>query len=411
MRFNKIVKSLLVINEGYKGIPLDSNGKKINYASRPQEALQALSDKYSYLKLFNHADYDSADVMSEISLNGKLSDAAYTIFFVAKASNLDEFSVRNGNRQTKLNKTDLLKNVLKFLQGFGDKNKPPFVVPEDAGLARDADGNVIAAGTELHGSDYRLSIYQDSEDIRKYGGVQSLHHVYKEIFPLLGIRYQPYRRRETRTREEDTQNFPVFYWGEDYLPYRTVLKPNAEGKLVSVDRLVQKEISKRGAAFWATDQMFGIPKAKPMAYAYAPKTAYEGNVFENKTAEEVKQDLKKADFEPIVKEASELDDFSPKQILALGKNQDKYNSYTAEQKIEIFKQQNKNFNQAKQASKEAARQGEDKKIKYDPKITFPYFSIFKKSKSGKIIRVAASPEAKFKQLYPEEQFPDLYNER
>jgi hypothetical protein len=403
MRFDRIVRSIL--NEGVR---LGQEG--LNYRAKPEAALKALSDSYNALREYNSQGFGQLEPLARIGEMSKIMKALNTIRYVVTTSNLPEYKIHTKDGETTLSKEALVKNAIKLCANFGDKSKPAFTVPVET---NDIDGHPIEVGTKINGSDYRLSLYQDTEDIRKYGGDGGLHQIYKELFPIVGLKHQVFRRREERpddTEEgEGQRNHVIYYWGENYLPYRTVVKVNKEGKLVAATRLVANEPNpKQGAAFWKTDRMFKQDKATPLSLI-GNQGAYDGTILDDKTPAEAMQILQRNDFEQIAKEAQEVIALPEEQKLALYKKQQAYNALPPEQKRDIYIKQNDPYLQAKDQ-----RGRRRYSLNYQPQIKdgYPHFLILSKKPDGRIKVSATSAKQKFQQLYPEGEFQrELYSNR
>jgi hypothetical protein len=451
MKFDKFFKKLLMEAEAYTPWPDEYATSKKN----PERAFQKLAECYDFLKNYPHANYD----YNNHTENNKIAAAAMHIALMVRETNFNEYTVKDNGTDRRISKTNLLKSVLTLCQHFGktefsdvaptreeierkeqlkralgftgkskilkDPTKRPYPVPpaeEGRPALTDMNGRIIPPGTTnangqkvgtwLSGTDYRLSMYNDAEEVRKHGGISAFHHVYREIFPMLGIRYQEHGRAGRLARIEgqgvgeaatDIQSIPVYWWGENYLPYRTVLKVR-DGKVVRVERY-NRNYNKVAGINWRTDQFSKVQKPRPLVTVGAHEGAYGGDMHYGKTIEEVRRAIQFANFDPIRKEVEEISELWKKRkkdkqaahkLRDYIRNQINYDAKTPEEKRAIYLERITEFN-------------EKRKYALDAK---PFFVIFETNPDGTIKKwKAASAEQKFKHLYPINEVPDLYQDR
>ena len=415
LKFDHIANQLLV-NEGVRlGIP-----KNLNFEKRPEQALSTLSDSYREIMNINVGRYNNADAFGLIALNKEIGEELNVVLYVLKKSNVDNYNVNDGQRDLQLSKEDLVKNVINKLQQLHAKDKPKFPVPSDATNesgepVHDAFGNTIPRGTELNSGDYRLSMFQNTREVKKWGGVELWHHMFKELLSMLGLQYQVYRRREesknvTADEGEDAiTNHVIYYWGENYLPYRTVLKVNKEGKIVRHRRLIEKEVDpKAGSAFWKTDRMFNkYEKADPIA-VIGPKGSYDGTILYEKTPEEIKNILQKNDFPVIINEVRSILNMSDDDKRRLYERQQALFAMSPQEKVEKYFELMEVY-EGSLRLRGRKRQPLDYTAPED--WFYPFFTVIVEN-NGRYMARGVSAEKKFKLLWPESDFgKTLYTNR
>jgi hypothetical protein len=434
MKFDKIVKKIILEVTGQTVYP-DRNA---TYKLNPENALAKLADAYDFLKNNAPDTYDS-----------NVGNAAMQIALTVRDSNLNSYQVKDGTSTKTIAKSSLLKDVLTFCSNYGNRTfevgpklvipgmeksgkrekapRGPYTVPpakNEIPLLRDKDGDSIPAGTQLAGSDYRLSMYNNTEEIKRHGGIEKLHHVYREIFPILGIRYQEFNRagREARIEGQaagepamDIQSIPVYWWGENFLPYRTVLKVR-DGKVLKVEKM-NEPLTKAAGINWRTDRFGKQEKPRPLVSVGSYKGAYDGDMQYGKTVDEVRRAIQFSDFEPVKKEAEEIsnlfkstktDPEAKVKLRDLIRRQEAYNALSPEEKKNLYTKRIKQYNTAYAIHPPNTIRPE---ITERPEDAYPYFTIFHKDSNGKYKFKAASAEQKFKQLYPESELPEFYTDK
>jgi len=414
MKFDYLINRLL--NEGvHLGIP-----KNLNYAKRPDQALTALSDAYRAIWNINVRDYNNTEGFSLINKNSEISDELNVIRYVLEKSDHTNFNVNDGGHTVQYSKQDLVKNVLIKLQQLQRKDKPTFVLKKDATNesgqpVTDAFGNTIPKNTKINSGDYRLSMFQNTQEVKKYGGVEYWHHIFKILLKMVGLQYQVSSRREesehaaTETGDEAVTSHVIYYWGENFLPYRTVLKVNKDGKIVRHRRLLERDVDpKKGSAFWKTDRMFSrYEKADPIA-VIGDKGSYDGTILHDKTPEEIKNILQKSDFPVIIDEVRKILKYDNSQKERLYQKQQAFLALPAEEKIKKYFELMDVYEGAL-----SARGRRRTSLNYvAPEDAFyPFFTIISE-KDGRYIARGVSAEKKFKMLWPESEFEKtLYTNR
>lgn len=468
MKFDRIVTKIILEVKGETPYP----DIKATYTKNPELALSKLKDSYQFLKDYPHDDYNPINTTE----NKKIGNAAMHIALTVRDSNLDTYKVSDNKT---LSKKDLLKNVLIFCQQFGDHvfaprpkiiikdletsgkkesiEPGPYPVPpatEGKGLLkdmygetiepgmvrlengniiippRDDDGNVKIpqgaqkVGTWLSGSDYRLSMYNSTEEIRRHGGITLLHHVYREIFPMLGLRYQEGNRagREARIEGQEEgeaalpiQSFPVYWWGENYLPYRTALKVR-NNKVVRVERMNTRN-QNAGGINWRTDQFEKVVKPRPLVTVGGYEGPYSGDMQYDKTIDEVRRAIQYSDYDVIRKETADIsqlfkdaktDQAAKIKLRELILKQEQYQALSPEEKRSIYIKRIKQYNSA---YNEYAAHTIRPEITERPEDAYPYFTSFYKNEKGIYKFKAMSAKEKFEELYPPSELPDLYSNR
>ena len=468
MKFDRIVRKIILEVKGRTTYP-DS---KATYIKNPELALSKLKDAYQYLRDYPHDSYNS----NNTSENKRIGNAAMQIALTVRDSNLDTYQVGDDRS---LPKKDLLKNVLTFCQGFGDHEfaerprmtiagletsgkreniKPgPYPVPaarEDRGLLKDVNGETIQpgmvrldngnivspsrddegnikiprgatkVGTWLSGADYRLSMYNSTEEIRRHGGIELLHHVYREIFPMLGLRYQEGNRagREARIEgQEEGQaalpigSFPVYWWGENFLPYRTSLKVRNE-RVVRVERMNNRN-QNVGGINWRTDQFEKVVKPRPLVTVGGYEGPYSGDMQYDKTIDEVRRAIQFSDYDVIRKETADISKLfkdaktsqeAKVKLRDLILRQEQYKALSPEEKRSLYIRRIKQYSGAYNAYPAHTIRPE---ITERPEDAYPYFTIIYKDENGKYKFKASSAKDKFEELYPQSELPDLYSNR
>jgi hypothetical protein len=444
MKFDKIAKKILLEVVGQTAYP----DRKATYSLNPENALAKLASSYDFLKNYRQSKYK----WNNHEENQKISNAAMQIALTVRDSNLNQYVVKDGDRNVTMSKTDLLKSILTLCQNFGRHDfaqqqrliipgietsgkrdetytAGPYHVPNptaDRPLLNDMSGHPIPAGTGLVGSDYRLSMYNDTKEIKRHGGVVGLHYVYREIFPMLGIRYQEYRRSGRAARIEgqaqgeeaaDIQSFPVYWWGENFLPYRTVLKVR-NGKVIRVERYNERHTQEAGIN-WKTDRVGGSEKPRPLVTVGQYRGPYGGDMQYGKTVDEVRRAIQFSDFEPIKREIADISELfkeakksktseAATKLRDIIRKQEAYNALSGPEKLELYKKRKQEYSNAYDSFRIHTIRPE---IEQRPEDAYPFFTTFYRDSSGKYKFRASSAEQKFKELYPIDQVPELYQDR
>lgn len=421
MKFDNLVKQML--SEGvHLGNPPEA--KKIR---TPDDAQPFVVDAFRQLMNYDYGQYQDFSEFQKISENTKLGKLMNLIRYVFEQFPRDTYMV--GTEQ--YSKADIIRDILLKTVHLGVKDKKwsaktldrdgddPVTVrhynvgdlayfPVDAlsQSVNDVNGNAIDRNERLSGADYRLSIILDTEQIKLYGGVEIFHQLYKSFFPMVGLRLQPYRRTSEDREEGDERNIIIYWWGENYLPYRTALKVNNEGKIVKVGRIIDRELRNDvGAAFWRTDQQFKQRKARPLSLI-GPQGAYDGNIVKDKTPEELSEIMESNNFDSVIEETQNLSDLDEPTLEQLYQKQQNYVGLSPEEKMNVYKQQFEEYKKAWQARGTSRRP-----LRFQVgEVGFPYFNNIQEN-DGEYIPVLLTAEDKFKWLYPENEFPDLYTER
>jgi len=234
-----------------------------------------------------------------------------------------------------------------------------------------------------------------------------MHEIYKVLFPYVGLQYQVTTRREEAPPEGEN-SVEVYWWGENFLPYRTVLKINAQGMLAKHKKVIKNpyEDEDAGAVLWRTDHLFGMRKARPMSLL-GPEGSYDGNIIKNKTGEEIIQILRRQNFDKITAEVRGILGLNDQQKRELFERQQAYNQRT--DKVELYKRVMAEYEAQRQSS------GRGRAVNFHvleelKDIYEPFFVLFREN-NGRISGMGATPKQKFEQLFPREEFGEIYGDR
>lgn len=403
-----MVKSLL-LNEGHLGIP-----RGLNYKKDPQKAMQELANAYNFIINYDVDGYNNTDAFGLVDKNREIGEKLNVILYVLDASNTNQIQVDGVD----YNRDDLVKNVLHKMQGFQAKDKNAYVVPRTlAHEVHDAEGNPIEPGNAINSGDYRLSMLQNTREIRKYGGVAIWHEIFKHLLPMVGLQHQVYRRREeSKEAEEGSQSFVVYYWGQNYMPYRVVLKANKEGKIITHARHVPGNAGevdpKKGYAFWRTDRMFNIEKPIPLAFIDETTGSYDSTLITDEQGnpldvQQLRRLMLRNDFSIINEEVAKIRGLGNEERAELNRKQQ--STLNADPEIK----KNKYFEFMKPFKDALMARGRKRvALQYEPDENFfyPFFTMFTE-RNGRFFPAATTAEVKFKQIWPEKDFPELYTER
>lgn len=335
MKFDRIVKKIL-LEDLYHN---DTFGIS-SYSKEPEEALNTLNKAYEFLKDYNVANYNHSIPIEKNPENKNIINAVEAITIIIRDSNLNTFNIGGEN----VDKVTLTKNVIELASRFGQtifpeqdeddeekrrikaslagietkrkskRDKSPYIV--QTGDYPDINGDPIPAGTELSGSDYRLCIFAKSgPQLRQHGGIPKIQECYKYLFPIVGVRYQPYNKADEAAKNlEDFSNLEyetLYWWGENSLPYRSLITVS-NGHVRSVPTPEQEE--KVGLIQFTSDKVAGHKKARPFSQigdrllVGAPHGDVIEGVRVGDPIEEVKEKMESADFEPIRREKKEIDE-------------------------------------------------------------------------------------------------------
>jgi hypothetical protein len=452
MKFDKIVRTILLERLYHN----DTFGKS-SYIKEPEQALLALDKAYDYLKKYDVARYNHSLSPSSNPENNKLGDALTTITLVIKDSNLNTYTINKKN----VSKETLIKSVLKLSSQFGqtefetEKNqhaankknlvdsdlykslqkdsqrgrgknaiseKGPYIV--SGANYPDMDGNNIPDGEQLSGSDYRLSIFVKSGvQLAKHGGIPIFNECYKTLFPMIGLRFQPYNKADAAAKNlEEFQNVEyvtLYWWGENSLPFRSLITVS-DGFVRSVPTPNQEV--KVGLIQFTSDQVAGHKKARPLSQIghLTVAGAAHGDVIEGVRVGdpigEVKDKMESEDFAPILKEKNEINELLQKgkdgDLDARKKINDAFERQKAYQQLiadgkwqEIKKIYDDRINQYWSIYNDPERFQNNARR---PNLTeetsavngWPFFHVFKKQPNGKFKPVPASAKDKYELLYP-----------
>jgi hypothetical protein len=408
MKFDRLIKQIL--NEGHLGIPAG-----INYRKRPDEALQKMAEAYDKLIAYNVNSFNSEDNDNRrVAMAGEIGNLLYIITYVISESNLENYQI--GGEE--IPKVTLIRNVLNKMEQFQPNNKPKYPVPEELQhTVPDAFGNPIRPGMELSAGDHRLYILQNKREIKKYGGFDLWQNVYKKLLPLIHLKHQVYRRREeSHMAEEGSQNFVVYYWGQDYMPYRVVLKANKDGKIVTHARHVSGtagEVNpKKGYAFWRTDHHLGKDKPIPLAFIDQATGSYDSTLITDEqgnplNVKEIYNLMLRNDFDIIREELVAIRNMSNDERISLNEKQQEMSNAPRDLKVSKYFEFLKPFREALELK---GRKRKPLEYVADQEFFFPFFTGFRE-RNGNIFPMAMNAEMKFKQNWPQELFPELYTER
>jgi hypothetical protein len=403
MKFDYMINKILLA-EGANLATGRPEGVK-PYEYYPEEALRKLSEAYAFLTTHKASPEETRKAMNYLNI----------VRYIIQKANNDTFTV--GDEE--LSKRDLIKDAILGASRFGNKEggkNGKFAVPPVERLdapQHDIDGNVIPASTatdrsdRLSGTDYRLSIFLKSQDVRKYGGDSAMHEIYKVLFPYVGLKYQVTTRREEEAPEGD-RIVEVYWWGENFLPYRTVLKINAQGLLAKHKKIIKDPYRDEdaGAVLWRTDHLFGMIKARPLSLL-GPEGSYEGNIIKNKTGEEILQILRRQNFDKITAEIRKNLTLSDEEKQQLFQKQQAYEQRN--DKVEIYKAMMADYETKRIATSRGSAMNYNMPQEFKD-VYEPFFTLFRET-NGRIMPIGATAKQKFEQLFPREEFGELYGKR
>ena len=443
MKFNRIISKILL-----ETLQHPTTFGKSSYTQDPEESLATLQKAYDFLKNYDMAKYNHKLPIGQNKEDRNIIDAVESITVIMRDSKLNTYRLGNKN----VNREQLAKDVIRLASRFGQtdftaapKNhellaamgpietrkkvntKKGCYMVTTAGNS-DLDGNPIQIGTALKGSDYRLSTFVDSKSIKNYGGIPKLHECYLELFNIVGLRWQPYRRSSKGAERlrgvEDMKEEPIYWWGENCLPYRSLIT-TLNGIVRKVPRPGDEDNQDpKGGIQWTTDRIAGLEKPRPFSIIGDQKLAgavhgepVEGVFNYGKSLAEIKNKMESSDFDPIRKEHDEIQDLKKRakdgdedalQILddALERHK-KYEqlveSGNSKEIIRIYKER---------ASKYFSVYNDPNKFKINarrpplveetkPDDAWPYFHIFQKNPANKKYKlVPTNAQRKYEFLYP-----------
>lgn len=337
MKFDRLINKLLLERlQKYSKFGISS------YVKDPEQALKTLDIAYKFLKDYNLNDYNyKISPQKNTNQNAPIIDAIQAITVIIIDSNLDTYRVDGAN----MDRNTLIKNVIKLASRFGQTefgttaeqdeekartkralgkidskksfNNERYPYPVDGGNYPDMDGNPIPDGELLSGTDYRLYIFAKSGiQVRLHGGIDKIQECYKELFPIIGIRYQPYGKGDKAAKNlEDFGNLQyetLYWWGENSLPYRSLITVS-DGFVRSVPVPGQTQ-PKVGLIQFTSDKVAGRKKARPFSQigdnvlVGAPHGDVIEGVRNGDPIDQVKAKMESMDFDPIRKEKKEVDE-------------------------------------------------------------------------------------------------------